>query len=240
MRGGRSAGRGRRTTARRSSSPRRGWHPGVIGIVAGRLKEKFGRPGDRRRAGRGRHRQGLGPLDLGRRPRRGGAGGEGQRPADRRRRPCDGGGADRRRRRARGARATSSTIGCAPTSPSARRPRPAARRFGRAGRDQRAPLRRARGGRALWRRLAGPARRRRAGAADQGGRGRQRPCPRHRRRRRRQSFNAIAFRIADERAWPGAARRAADQRWWLAGPIKRDEWTGGNAAEMHVEDAALA
>jgi len=32
----------------------------------------------------------------------------------------------------------------------------------------------------------------------------------------------------------------ADKRWWLAGTIKRDEWNGGNAAEMHVEDAALA
>ena len=33
---------------------------------------------------------------------------------------------------------------------------------------------------------------------------------------------------------------SADRRWWLAGTIKRDEWNGGNAAEMHVEDAALA
>ena len=32
----------------------------------------------------------------------------------------------------------------------------------------------------------------------------------------------------------------ADKRWWLAGTIKRDEWNGGNAAEMHLEDAALA
>ena len=32
----------------------------------------------------------------------------------------------------------------------------------------------------------------------------------------------------------------ADARWWLAGTIKRDEWNGGNAAEMHLDDAALA
>jgi len=31
-----------------------------------------------------------------------------------------------------------------------------------------------------------------------------------------------------------------ETRWWLAGTIKRDEWNGGNAAEMHLEDAALA
>ena len=31
-----------------------------------------------------------------------------------------------------------------------------------------------------------------------------------------------------------------DRRWWLAGTIKRDEWNGGNAAEMHLEDAAPA
>ena len=47
--------------------------------------------GDRHRRNRGRQRQGLGPLDLGRRPRRGGAGGQGQRAADRRWRPRHGG-----------------------------------------------------------------------------------------------------------------------------------------------------
>ena len=30
------------------------------------------------------------------------------------------------------------------------------------------------------------------------------------------------------------------QLLWLAGTIKRDEWNGGNAAEMHLEDAAPA
>ena len=50
----------------------------------------------RRRARRGRHRQGLGPLDLRRRSRRRGARGEGQRPARRRRRPRHGGRPHRR------------------------------------------------------------------------------------------------------------------------------------------------
>ena len=57
--------------------------------------------GDRHRRDRGRHRQGLGPVDLRRRSRRGGARGQGQRPADRRRRPRDGGGADPAAGRAR-------------------------------------------------------------------------------------------------------------------------------------------
>jgi len=34
--------------------------------------------------------------------------------------------------------------------------------------------------------------------------------------------------------------RTGDTRGWLAGSIRRDEWNGGNAAEMHLEDAALA
>ena len=71
-----------------------GWHPGVIGIVAGRLKERFGRPAIVIAEKRGRHRQGLGPVDLGRRPRRGDPCREGQRAADRRRRPRDGRGPD--------------------------------------------------------------------------------------------------------------------------------------------------
>ena len=44
QRGGRGAAPARRATAPSPSSPRRGWHPGVIGIVAGRLKEKLHRP----------------------------------------------------------------------------------------------------------------------------------------------------------------------------------------------------
>ena len=39
-------GRARRSRrrARWSSPPREGWHPGVVGLVAARLKERFGRP----------------------------------------------------------------------------------------------------------------------------------------------------------------------------------------------------
>ena len=54
------------------------------------------------------------------------------------------------------------------------------------------------------------------------------------------SFKWIAFRSAGGRAWASAAPSPRDTSWWLAGTIKRDEWNGGNAAEMHLEDAALA
>jgi single-stranded-DNA-specific exonuclease len=54
------------------------------------------------------------------------------------------------------------------------------------------------------------------------------------------SFRWIAFRSADSELGRALLSSPADARWWLAGSIKRDEWNGGNAAEMHVDDAALA
>jgi single-stranded-DNA-specific exonuclease len=54
------------------------------------------------------------------------------------------------------------------------------------------------------------------------------------------SFKWIAFRSASSPLGQALLSSPADQRWWLAGTIKRDEWNGGNAAEMHLEDAALA
>jgi len=54
------------------------------------------------------------------------------------------------------------------------------------------------------------------------------------------SFKWIAFRSASAPLGQALLESAADRRWWLAGTIKRDEWNGGNAAEMHLEDAALA
>ncbi len=90
----------------------RGWHAGVIGIVAGRLKEKLGRPVDRHRARRGRDRQGIGPLDLGSRPRRRDPRRQGPRTAHRGRRPCDGGGRDARVRMRSSLSPISSKSGC--------------------------------------------------------------------------------------------------------------------------------
>lgn len=54
------------------------------------------------------------------------------------------------------------------------------------------------------------------------------------------SFKLIAFRAAETLLGQALLSSSADQRWWLAGTIKRDEWNGGNAAEMHLEDAAPA
>ena len=54
------------------------------------------------------------------------------------------------------------------------------------------------------------------------------------------SFKFIAFRSAAGDLGKALLSSGPDQRWWLAGTIKRDEWNGGNFAEMHVEDAALA
>ncbi|HEX6603262.1 MAG TPA: single-stranded-DNA-specific exonuclease RecJ [Sphingomicrobium sp.] len=54
------------------------------------------------------------------------------------------------------------------------------------------------------------------------------------------SFKWIAFRSASTELGQALLASPADARWWLAGTIKRDEWNGGNAAEMHLEDAALA
>ena len=54
------------------------------------------------------------------------------------------------------------------------------------------------------------------------------------------SFKWIAFRAAETPLGEALLASAADRRWWLAGSIKRDEWNGGNAAEMHLDDAAPA
>jgi len=54
------------------------------------------------------------------------------------------------------------------------------------------------------------------------------------------SFRWIAFRSGETALGQALLASPADQRWWLAGSIKRDEWNGGNAAEMHLDDAAPA
>ncbi|MEN3972925.1 single-stranded-DNA-specific exonuclease RecJ [Sphingomicrobium sp. XHP0235] len=56
----------------------------------------------------------------------------------------------------------------------------------------------------------------------------------------RRSFKAIAFRAADTPFGQALLAARPDQYFWLAGVMKRDDWTGGDAAELHVEDAARA
>jgi single-stranded-DNA-specific exonuclease len=54
------------------------------------------------------------------------------------------------------------------------------------------------------------------------------------------SFKWIAFRSAATELGQALLSSPPDQRWWLAGTFKRDEYTGGNAAVMLLEDAAVA
>ncbi|MFL6722216.1 MAG: single-stranded-DNA-specific exonuclease RecJ [Sphingomonas sp.] len=54
------------------------------------------------------------------------------------------------------------------------------------------------------------------------------------------TFKWIAFRSAASPLGEALLASPGEALWWLAGTIKRDEWNGGNAAEMHLEDAALA
>jgi len=54
------------------------------------------------------------------------------------------------------------------------------------------------------------------------------------------TFKWIAFRNAGTDLGQALLSSPGDRRWWLAGTIKRDEWNGGNYAEMHLEDAAIA
>jgi single-stranded-DNA-specific exonuclease len=54
------------------------------------------------------------------------------------------------------------------------------------------------------------------------------------------SFKWIAFRSAETDLGQALLASRGDGRWWLAGSIRRDEWNGGNTAEMHLEDAAIA
>ena len=54
------------------------------------------------------------------------------------------------------------------------------------------------------------------------------------------SFKWIAFRAADTPLGSALLAVGSERRFWLAGSIKRDEWNGGDRAEMHLDDAAFA
>ena len=51
---------------------------------------------------------------------------------------------------------------------------------------------------------------------------------------------AIAFRMADSPLGEALLAAPPHRRLWLAGRMKRDDYNGGDAAELHLEDAAWA
>jgi single-stranded-DNA-specific exonuclease len=51
---------------------------------------------------------------------------------------------------------------------------------------------------------------------------------------------AIAFRMADSPLGEALLAAPPHRRLWLAGRIKRDDYNGGDAAELHLDDAAWA
>ena len=51
---------------------------------------------------------------------------------------------------------------------------------------------------------------------------------------------AIAFRMAESPLGEALLAAPPHRRLWLAGRIKKDDYNGGNAAELHLEDAAWA
>jgi single-stranded-DNA-specific exonuclease len=54
------------------------------------------------------------------------------------------------------------------------------------------------------------------------------------------SFKAIAFRAAQSELGQALLHRSRDRKLWLAGRAKIDDWSSRPAAELHVEDAAWA
>ena len=218
-----------------------GWHQGVIGIVAGRLKERFGRPAiviaeseDGTGKGSGRSISGvdLGAAVLAAKDSGLLIAGGGHAMAA---------GLTLPRRAGSSRCAPSSTSGSRPTS---RRRAAAARccstRCSRRAGSPRAlcdALDAAGPYGAGWpapRVAAGPARLIKTGIVGDG-HVRGLACGDD-----GKSFKWIAFRSAATELGQALLSSSGDRRWWLAGTIKRDEWNGGNAAEMHLEDAAPA
>ncbi|MCW3798135.1 single-stranded-DNA-specific exonuclease RecJ [Sphingomonas sp. BN140010] len=217
-----------------------GWHPGVIGIVAGRLKERFGRPAivvalDENGIGKGSGRS-LSGVDLG---------------------AAVLAAKDHGLLVAGGGHAMAAGL----TAPPGGVPALTAFLNERLARD----VERARAGRALlidsmcaprgvaaglcdaldeggpygagWpspRVVSGPARLIKVGVVGNG-HVRGLACGDD-----GASFKWIAFRAAETPLGQALLAAGSDRRFWLAGSIKRDEYNGGDKAEMHLDDAAMA
>lgn len=54
------------------------------------------------------------------------------------------------------------------------------------------------------------------------------------------SFKGVSFRQAETALGQAILGAPPHRRLWVAGRAKRDEWAGGEAAEMHIDDAAWA
>lgn len=54
------------------------------------------------------------------------------------------------------------------------------------------------------------------------------------------SFKAVAFRQAETELGQALLNRAQERRFWLAGRAKIDDWGSRPAAELHIDDAAWA
>lgn len=219
----------------------RGWHPGVIGIVAGRLKERFDRPAivvaeeEEDGTGKGSGRS-IGGVDLGAAvlaAKDSGlllAGG-GHAMAAGLTAPAGGVGALRRFlndrlagdvERSRAGRALLIDTLCSPRGVAANLCDAL---------DQGGPYG------AGWpspRVASGPARLIRTGVVGNG-HVRGLACGED-----GASFKWIAFRSADTPLGQSLLSAGAEHRWYLAGSVRRDEYNGGNAAEMHLDDIALA
>jgi len=217
-----------------------GWHPGVIGIVAGRLKERFGRPAivvalDESGIGKGSGRS-IGGVDLG---------------------AAVLAAKDHGLLIAGGGHAMAAGLTAPPDGV------PALAEFlgERLARD----VERARAGRALlvdslcaprgvaaglcdaldaggpygagWpspRVVSGPARLLKVGVVGNG-HVRGLACGDD-----GASFKWIAFRSAETPLGQALLAAGSDRKMWLAGSIKRDEYNGGDKAEMHLDDASFA
>lgn len=54
------------------------------------------------------------------------------------------------------------------------------------------------------------------------------------------SFKAIAFRAGDSDMGQALLAAGPGRKFWLAGRVKKDDWNGRDAAELHLDDAAFA
>lgn len=54
------------------------------------------------------------------------------------------------------------------------------------------------------------------------------------------SFKGIAFRAGDSDMGQALLAAGPGRKFWLAGRVKKDDWNGRDAAELHLDDAAFA